>query len=698
MNDTPLTQASNLPRPPEAARRPCELTMHGHTRVDEYYWLRERHNEEVTTYLQAENEYTRQGLAHTEALQQRLYDEMVGRTEETDQTVPVKIGDYFYYSRTEQGLEYRIHCRRAGSTEAPEQQLLNLNELARQHDFLKMGAFKVSPDHNILAYSLDTDGSEAYTIHFKDLRSGRHLADKIEGAHYSAEWAADSTTFFYTTFDHARRSDKVWRHRLGAPQSEDQLQFHELDEIYNLRLYKTKDRAFLVLLVRSLETSEVYFLPAAQPQQHWTLVEARSPGVRYHIEHHDGRFFIVTNLDAPNFQLLTAPVAAPSRANWQEVLGHRPNVMLEGIELFARHLVLYEREDGLRRLRAMNLQDGRFRDIPFPEPVYTFAEHENPEFDSHLLRITYHSLTTPETVYDVDLDSGERHLKKQQVVSEYAPGLYQSERIYAASVDGVQVPISLVYRADLFEQGKAMPCLLYGYGAYGAGMEPGFSSTRISLLDRGFIWAIAHIRGGAELGRAWYDQGKFLNKRNTFEDFIACARRLIDGGYTAPDRLAIMGRSAGGLLIGAVLNMAPELFRAAMAGVPFVDVVTTMLDESIPLTVGEFEEWGNPKDREYYDYLLSYSPYDNVSARDYPEMLVTAGLNDPRVQYWEPAKWVARLRAHWKGPQRLFLRTEMGAGHAGPSGRYESLREVALYYAFLLDSVDASHNPEHGGR
>ncbi len=686
--------------PPDLERKPVELTMHGHTRIDNYYWLRERDNPEVIAYLEAENRFTQGALAHTEGLQESLYEEMVGRIQETDQTVPEGIDDYFYYSRTEKDKEYRIYCRKHGSADTvpgsnkQEEVLLDLNVLAEGQEYLNMGIYKVSPNHNVLAYSLDTDGSEEYTIYFKNLQTGERWTDEIRRTDYSAEWANDSRTLFYTTFDEAKRSDKVWRHKLGSDSANDELLFHESDELFRVFLYKTKDQRYIVQLVRSLETSEAHTLNADRPDGEFALIQERSAGVRYHAEHHDGRFFIVTNLEATNFKLVTAPVDAPGQENWREFLAHRDSVKIDDIELFAGHLVVYERKNGLRAIRITDLQSNETHYVEFPEPVYTFADNSNPEFHTEVLRFTYQSLTTSQSVYDYNMVDASRELRKQEPVKGYDPRAYCSERIFAQAEDGAQIPISLVYRADCYEAGRPMPCLLYGYGSYGYCIDPGFSSSRVSLLDRGVIWVIAHVRGGEEMGRTWYEQGKFLHKRNTFSDFIACARRLIDEKYTDSDRLAIMGRSAGGLLIGAVLNMAPELFSAAVAGVPFVDVLTTMLDESIPLTVGEFEEWGNPKDPEYYHYMLSYSPYDNVAARTYPDILVTAGLNDPRVQYWEPAKWVARLRDSWAGNNRLLLKTEMGAGHAGPSGRYESLREVALYYAFVLDALAV---PASGG-
>ena len=544
--------------PPDAARRPQKLTLHGHTRVDDYYWLRERENPEVIAYLEAENAYTRQMLAHTEALQQTLYEEMVGRIQETDQSVPEQIDDYFYYWRVEEGQEYRIYCRKQGSLDAPEEVLLDLNELAEGHDYLNMGSFEVRPDHQILAYSLDTNGAEVYTVFFKDLRTGELLPDRIENTDYSAEWATDNRTFFYTTLDEARRSDKVWRHRLGTPAGDDDLLYHEEDELFRVYLYRTKDRRYIILLVRSLETAEAYYVPGNQPDLSFTLVQERTRGVRYEVEHHDERFFMVTNLEAPNFKLVTAPVASPGMENWQTLVPHREEVMLDGIELFKRYLVVYERENGLRSIRIADLQTDTWRTVEFPEVVYTYFENANPEFNTDLLRFTYQSLTTPDSVYDYDMATGARELKKQKAVKNYDPTVYRSERIFAMANDGARIPISLVYRADLHQAGQPMPCLLYGYGSYGYSIDPGFNSNRVSLLDRGFIWAIAHIRGGEDLGRAWYDQGKFLNKRNTFTDFIGCARHLIAEQYTTPDRLAIMGRSAGGLLTGAVLNMAPQ--------------------------------------------------------------------------------------------------------------------------------------------
>jgi len=677
------------PSSPVARQKPEALTIHGHTRIDPYYWLREKENEEVIAYLEAENAYTEAMMAHTEALQQKLYEEMVGRIQETDQTVPVEVDGYLYYSRTEEGKQYNIYCRKQGSQDAEEQVLLDLNELAEGHEYLRLGVYQVSPDHRLLAYSLDTDGSEDYVIYFKNLQNGKLLPDRIPDTSYSGEWGNDNQTFFFTTKDEAKRDDRVWRHRLGENPDRAEQVFHEPDELFRVYLYHTRDRRYIILGSESKETNEQHFLDAGEPAGDFYLIAPRQKDTRYYAGHHTGTFYIRTNSgEAPNFKVVTAPVETPGREHWQELIPHRQSVKIDDLDLFTGHLVLYERENGLRTIRVSGLESGTTHAIDFPEPVYTYRQERNPVFESKLLRFTYTSLTTPESVYDYHMDSRERILKKRKpVLGGYDPDDYQSERLFASADDGTEIPISLVYKKARFTGEQPAPCLLYGYGSYGISVDPAFDSNRLSLLDRGFIFAIAHVRGGQELGRSWYDRGKFLHKRNTFTDFIACARHLIAEGCTSPQKLAIRGGSAGGLLMGAVLNMAPHLFQAAVAAVPFVDVVTTMLDESIPLTVGEFEEWGNPKDPEYYEYMLAYSPYDNVSAQEYPHLLITAGLNDPRVQYWEPAKWTARLRDAKVGTNRLLLKTEMGAGHAGPSGRYDYLKEIALQYTFVLDAL-----------
>ena len=681
--------------PPVAEKKPKELTIHGHTRMDDYYWLREKENPEVIAYLEAENAYTEAMMAHTEPLQERLYEEMVGRIQETDQTAPVPVGDYYYYSRTEEGKQYSIYCRKEGSLDAEEEVLLDLNALAEGHAYLNLGVYKVSPDHRLLAYSLDTDGAEDYVLYVKDLATGELLPDEIPNTYYWAEWGNDNETLFYTTKDETKRSHQVWRHRLGTAAEEDELLYHEKDELFRVYLYKTKDRRYIITTSASMETSEQRYLDADTPDETFSIIQPREKGKRYYAAHRGGTFYILTNDDAPNFRLMTAPVAAPGKAQWEERIPHREKVKIDDVDLFSGHLVVYERENGLRTMRITDLETDEIHYLDFPEPVYTYAQNGNPEFDTNVVRYTYSSLSTPESVYDYNMETREQTLvKRKPVLGDYDPDDYQTERIFATVDDGTEVPISLVYRRDAVSEDDAAPCLLYGYGSYGHSIDPTFNSNRLSLLDRGFIFAMAHVRGGQEMGRTWYDEGKFLNKRNTFTDFVACAERLIAGGYTSKERLAIIGGSAGGLLIGATLNMAPDLFQAAVAIVPFVDVVTTMLDESIPLTVGEFEEWGNPKEEVFYRYMLSYSPYDNVEEKAYPHLLVTAGLNDPRVQYWEPAKWTAKLRDRKTDDNVLLLKTEMGSGHSGPSGRYDYLREVALHYAFILDALGVEEGAE----
>lgn len=671
-----------------APKRPFPITTHNHTRIDDYFWLRDKNNPEVIAYLEAENQYTEAMMADTAGLQAALYQEMVARIQESDSSPTIQLGHYFYYSRTETGKQYPIYCRKAG--QGHEEILLDLNAMAQ--GYLSLGIYQISPDQRYLAYSLDEDGYEDFTLYVKDLQTGALLPERLLKTSFTAVWGNDSQTLYYTTQDQAKRSYRLYRHRLGEDPGRDTLLFDEPDEIYRVYVYKTKDSAYIVLNSNSIETSEIHYLAADDPAGTLTLLQPRQAGHRYQIEHRQGLFYIVTNDQAKNFRLMTAPMATPGREHWQELVAHRETVKLDDIDLFANHLVLYERENGLKTIRVMNFSTGQTRPVIFPEPVYTLLTpytglDQNPQFQTQQLRFTYTSLTTPETAYDYEMDSQEWRLVKQKaVLGGYDPAGYTTERIFATAEDGTGVPMSLVYKNGLVKDGTA-PCLLYGYGAYGFSADPAFNSNRLSLLERGFIFAIAHIRGGQEMGRYWYEQGKFLHKKNSFTDFIACADHLIGQGYTGREHLAMMGGSAGGLLMGAVLNLAPHLFRAAIAKVPFVDVVTTMLDASIPLTAGEFEEWGNPMDKEYYDYMLSYSPYDNVTAQAYPHLLVTAGLNDPRVHYWEPAKWVAKLRDYKTDSNWLLLKTNMGAGHGGASGRYDYLKEIAFDYAFLFSRL-----------
>ena len=672
-------------RPPVASVKPYVQTTHGHTRVDDYYWLRQRDNPEVIAYLNAENRHTDAVMRHTRGLQRRLFREMKGRIKENDLSVPERVDDYFYYTRTVEGAQYRVHCRKRGGLDAPEEILLDENELAAGKDYFRLGVFNVSPDHNLLAYSVDDAGDETYTIHVKDLRTGTLLPDRVPNTYYEVAWANDNQTLFYNTLDAAKRPYRIYRHRLGTDATSDVLVHHEPDERFFVQIERTRSDRFLLLTLKSSITSEAWYLDADTPEGVFTVIQPRQQGMEYTVDHHGDDFYIVTNDNAVNFKLVKAPVAAPSKGNWVEVIPYRPTVKIDGVDAFKNHMAVYERDNGLPTLRIMDLSGGGEYGVDFPEPVYTYRAIGNPEFDTNTLRFTYASLVTPPSVFDYNVKTRTRELMKQdEVLGGYDPSQYVSERVFATASDGTQVPISLVYRRDFVKDGTR-PALLDGYGSYGFARDPYFSSQRLSLLDRGFVFAIAHIRGGGDLGRPWYEDGKFLHKKNTFTDFIACAEYLIAEGYTSPDRLAITGGSAGGLLMGAVTNMRPDLFKAVVARVPFVDVINTMLDPTIPLTVIEYEEWGNPNDKAYYDYMLSYSPYDNVTAKAYPNLLITAGLNDPRVQYWEPAKWTAKLRSLKTDDNWLLLKTNMGAGHGGASGRYDALKETAFQYAFMLD-------------
>lgn len=681
----------SVPTPPIAPRKPVSFTNHGDTRTDPYYWLRERENPEMVAYLEAENSYTEASMAHTDALQKELFAEMKRRIKETDESVPVEKEGYFYYRRTEEGKQYTIYCRKAGSLDAPEQILLDLNAEAEGKSYMRLGTFAVSPDQRLLAYGLDDNGSETYTVRVKDLESGALLEDVIAGTYYGLEWGNDNASLYYTVLDSAMRPHKLFRHRLGERVDEDEMLFHEANESYFLSLHKTKSERFLVVHLHSAVTHEVHLIDADDPAGQPRIVQPRTQDIEYSVDHHRDAagneiLYITTNWQAENFRVMTAPVDAPGRDNWREFIPHRPAVKVDRVEVFQDFLVVHEREAGLRHIRVQEMESGGHHRIEQPEPVYTVSTGENPSFTSRVLRYNYTSLVSPPTVFDYAMDSRQREMKKQDEVKNYNPDDYRSERIWATAADGVQVPISLVYPKELALDGNN-PTLLYGYGSYGISIDPSFSSSRVSLLQRGFVFAIAHIRGGGEMGRAWKEDGKFLRKKNTFTDFIAAAEHLIAEGYTKPEKLTAMGRSAGGLLMGAVANLRPDLFSAIVAGVPFVDVINTMLDPTIPLTVIEWEEWGNPADPEYYAYMKSYSPYDNVEAKAYPAILATAGLNDPRVQYWEPAKWVALLRTRKIDDNPLLLKTNMGAGHGGASGRYDYLEETAFEYAFLIDQV-----------
>jgi oligopeptidase B len=681
---TLIVSADDAAKPPVAKILPTPSTILGDTRIDNYFWLRDRNNPDTIQYLEAENEYTKAAMKHTGELQSKLYSEILGRIQQTDLSVPTKRDDYFYYTRTEEGKQYAIYCRKHGLN-GKEEVLLDGNKMAEGKKYFRVGNFVASPNHKLLAYSVDYEGDEAYTIHVEDLTTGKLLADTIPNTYYSLEWANDNATFFYTVLDAAKRPYKVFRHTLGVEKNT--LVCHETDERFTVELEKTGSRAYVLITIGSSLTSEVRYIKADRPKGKFATLLPRIQETEYDVTHHGDSWFIRTNDGAKTFRLIEAPVKDPSRANWKEVMPARPEATIESVTAFKDDLVTEERDRGLIKIRIQNFLTGNAHYVEFTEPVYTASLGANAEYDTKVLRFDYTSLVTPNSVFDYNMDTRERELKKQRpVLGGYDPTKYQSERIYAAAPDGTQVPISLVYKKGLVQNGSA-PMLLYGYGSYGISMDPTFSSDRLSLLDRGFIYAIAHIRGGADLGKPWHEDGRILKKKNTFTDFIACAEHLIAEKYTSSDRLAIMGGSAGGLLMGAVTNMRPDLFAVVVAKVPFVDALNTMLDASLPLTVGEYEEWGNPNEKQYYDYIKSYAPYENVGAKEYPTILITAGLNDPRVSYWEPAKWAAKLRAMKKDNRMLLLKTNMGSGHFGSSGRYEYIKETAFDYAFILSAL-----------
>jgi oligopeptidase B len=675
--------------PPAAPKVPHSTLVHGEILTDNWFYLRDRTHPATIPYLEAENAYTAEVMGPAAALETGIYKEMVGRIQETDSSVPARDGAYAYYTRMEQGKQYAIHCRtpfpiaskNALIEEAAEQILLDGNALAQGHGYYSLGYDFVSPNGNLLAFAMDTDGSEVYTLRFKDLSTATTLPVEIPNVYYSGAWA-DNLTFFYTTLDETKRPYQLWRHSIGSGVP-DKLVYEETDARFNVTVERTRSGRFLLLTINSHATSEIRYLPADFPAGEFQPLRPRIQDVEYYAEHQGGFFWIRTDENAINFRLLRAPDDNPSE--WTEIIPHREDVSIEELEGFRDHLVVVERENGLRQLRVADTKAGfSTHVVAFDEPAYTFYLEGNEEYETTDVRFLYTSLVTPRTVYDYEMNARTRELKKQYVVlGGYDPSNYTSERIFATAPDGVRVPISLVYRRGLTLDGSN-PLYLYGYGSYGIITEPSFSSDRVSLLDRGYIFAMAHIRGSGDLGRRWYEDGKLLHKKNTFTDFIACADHLIAEKNTAPDRLTIAGGSAGGLLMGAVMNLRPDLFHTVVAHVPFVDVINTMLDDTLPLTIAEYEEWGNPNEKVSFDYMRSYSPYENVQATAYPNVLVTAGLNDPRVSYWEPAKWVAKLRDSKTDQNTIALKTNMGAGHGGPSGRYARLKEKAFEYAFLI--------------
>lgn len=675
--------------PPTAKVVPHEMTEHDNVRTDNYFWLRERDNPEVIAYLEAENEYTEVVMAHTEELREKLFEEIKGRIKQTDLSVPYRLGDYYYYSRTEEGKEYPIYARKPGSLEADEEILVDVNEVAEGHGFTSVPSPRISEDQNIMAFATDTTGRRFYTIRFKDLEGDEMLEERIDSVTANVAWANDNRTVFYTRQDPSTlRSYQVFRHVLGTDRSADELVYEEKDTEFGCGVWKTKSKRYIIIGSYQTLSNEYRFLDADDPSGEFELFLPREVGHEHTIDHFGDHFYIRTNDgEAENFKLMRTPVDRTAKANWEAVIPHRDDVLLEDFDVFRDHMVVEERKDGLvqMRIRPWSGEDEHYLD--FGEPAYLAYVSTNPEIDTNVLRYGYTSLTTPSSVYDYNMETREKELLKQEeVLGGFDSDDYVSERVFAPSRDGKRIPVSIVYRKGTEMNGEN-PLLLYGYGSYGYSMDATFNSPRLSLIDRGFIFAIAHVRGGQEMGRQWYEDGKLLNKKNTFYDFIDVGQFLVEEGYTNPDKLFAQGGSAGGLLMGAIANMRPDLFKGVIAQVPWVDVVTTMLDETIPLTTSEYDEWGDPNERDYYLYMLSYSPYDNVEAKAYPNMLVTTGLHDSQVQYFEPAKWVAKLRAMKTDDNRLLLKTNMEAGHGGASGRYKRYEQLAFQYAFMLDLV-----------
>ncbi len=683
-----LQEAEGI-RPPIAKVVPKKLEKHGNVRVDNYYWLNERENPEVIRYLVAENEYTEAVMAHMKDFREFLFEEIKGRIKRTDMSVPYKLMDYTYYTRYEGDEEYPIYCRKKGVMEGAEEILIDADLLAEGQPYFDIEQFEVSSDQNLLAYPVDTVGRRFYTIYFKDLETGNILDETIPDVTSNIAWANDNRTLFYTRQDPVTlRWHQVYRHVLGTDPSEDVLVYEEKDDTFWCSVFKTKSRKFVMLYSEQTLISEYMFLDADDPEGEFQVIQPREPDHEYHVDHIGDHFYIRTNLEAKNFRLMRTPLDKTRKENWEEVIPHRTDVLLENIEIFTDFLVLEERRDGLVRMRVRPWSGKDEYYIDFGEPAYQAYTTDNYDFDTPLLRYTYTSMTTPKSVYDYNMTTREKALLKQEeVLGGFDSGNYRTERLWATARDGVRIPISIVYRKGLRKDG-GNPLLLYGYGSYGISTDANFRSYRLSLIDRGFIYAIAHVRGGEELGRQWYEDGKLFKKKNTFTDFIDCAEYLIREGYALPDKLFAWGGSAGGLLVGAVINMRPDIFEGVAADVPFVDVVTTMLDESIPLTTAEYDEWGNPNQKEYYDYMLSYSPYDNVEAKEYPHLLIITSLHDSQVQYFEPAKWIAKLRATKIDQNRLLMKTQLEAGHSGASGRFRQYEDLALTFAFFLELAD----------
>ena len=676
--------SSSLPKPPVAKIVPHVTEVNGHKMVDNYFWLRDKPNPEVRAYLEAENVYTDAVMKPTEGFQKKLYEEMLSRVKETDVEVPYREGDYFYYVREEAGKQYGIRCRRRGSMEAPEEIVIDVNELAKGQAFMSLAAYEVSPDGNLLAYTYDNTGFRQYTLAVKDLRTGKTFVDHAERVG-SVVWANDNKTIFYTQEDAvAKRQYRLYRHTVGTA-GEGDLVYEEKDERFEIGAQKTRSQAYIFLICGSHTTSEARYIPADQPMAEFKVMEPRKQGVEYYPDHNGDSFYIRVNDTGRNFRVVKAPVSNPGNANWKEVVAQDPKVMIEDMDFFKNYSVLYEREGGLPQMRVTDLRSGQSRRIEFPEPAYGTYPYLNRVYDTTEFRYGYQSPITPASVFAYDMEKGTSTLLKQkEVPGGYDRTKYQVEQIYATAADGVKIPISVMHLKGIKLDGKEA-LYLYGYGSYGISIDMFFNSNIFSMVDRGVVTAVAHIRGGGEMGKAWHDAGRMMNKRTTFTDFISCAEYLTSNGYGSKDRLVIEGRSAGGLLMGAVLNLRPDLFHAALVGVPFVDVMNTMLDETLPLTVGEFEEWGNPKEKAAFDYMITYSPYDNVVAKNYPDMLVRTSFNDSQVMYWEPAKYVAKMRALRTDHNTLIFKVNMQpAGHGGSSGRYDRLKEAAFDYAWIL--------------
>jgi oligopeptidase B len=679
---------SELPKAPLAKQIPKNLTIHDDVRVDEFYWLKDRENPEVIDYLNNENDYYNAHTAHTKEFQTSLFEEMKSRIKEDDSSVPYKYNGYWYITKYEKGKDYPIYTRKKESLEAAEELLFDCNEMAKDHSYFRLVGLNINPNNDLVSYGIDTTGRRQYTLHIKDLKTNTIFKDEISNTTGGSTWANDNKTLFYTLKDETTlRSEAIYKHRLNSEQKSDELIYEETDDTFGVSVYKTKSKKYLVIVSYSTLTTEYQVLNANTPDGDFKVFQPRTRGLEYGISHYEDSFYIVSNADgAQNFKLSKTSETQTEKEYWKDVIPHRESVLLEGIEIFKDFLVVSERENGLNQIHIKRWDGAANYYLPFESETYTAYTTTNIDFDTTVLRYGYQSLTTPSSVIDFDMVTKTKTIKKEQEVlgGKFKKENYTSERLWATAADGTKIPVSLIRRVDT-EKSSDTPLLLYAYGSYGSTIDPYFSTARLSLLDRGFIFAIAHIRGGEYLGRQWYEDGKLFKKKNTFSDFVDCSKYLIENKYTSAKHHYAMGGSAGGLLMGAVVNLAPELYNGVVAQVPFVDVVTTMLDDSIPLTTGEYDEWGNPNEKDYYEYMKSYSPYDNVTNKLYPNMLVTTGLHDSQVQYWEPAKWVARLRAQSKNASQLYLQTNMEAGHGGASGRFEALKEVAAEYAFLLD-------------